>query len=177
MANGFIPNQFENTGLYIGTTDVWEVSRLEEIDVNSQEFKLLLVRLYQNINNIATALNLKDSAYYVNQQFLNGQKFFPALVTTPNAYRVAYRFVVNTGALGAGVTTVAHTLPIDVNWQFTRIYGVGSNTATLNYYPIPFAGAAGTFISVIVNATNVVINNGSGVTFDKSLVVLEFLKN
>jgi hypothetical protein len=42
-----------NIGSFVPTSYVWDVARLYEIDVNSDEFKELLVRLYQNLNLIA----------------------------------------------------------------------------------------------------------------------------
>ena len=44
----YIPDQV-NSGSYIGTTQVWDVSQIYDIEVNSPEFKELIVRLYQNI--------------------------------------------------------------------------------------------------------------------------------
>jgi hypothetical protein len=57
------------------------------------------------------------------------------------------------------------------------IRGVANNTATNNYYPIPWAGAAGAYISLNLNATDVVIDNESGVSFLDSYVTLEFVKH
>ena len=97
--------------------------------------------------------------------------------TLPPSFRGSYRLVVNTGALGAGVTTIAHGLPVTSTWQWTRIYGAATDSATPLGYPMPWAGAAGAYIDLHVTGTNVVIDNGSGVTFDKSMVILEFLKS
>lgn len=173
---GYIPDVQKNTGLFIATTDVWEISQLMEVNVNSEEFKLLLVRLYQNINNIALALNLKDSAYYVLEEFVDGQKFF-SITDDANNLRDNFRRVFNIGALGAGVTTVAHGLAITNQWTFTRIYGTATDNIGNNFYPIPFAGAAGAYISLRADLTNVIVDNNSGVAFNKCIVVLEFLKN
>lgn len=184
----FIPNFQNNVGLYIATTDVWEISRLQDIDVNSEEFKLLLVRLYQNVNNIAIALNLKDSALYPLTQFVNGQQFFSTDPNNPNNTRSAFRIVIDVGPLGAGVTTVPHGLPIQTSlvdlstWTFTRIYGAATrpdlNQALGDYYPLPFASAGGANnIELKANNTNVVITNNSGVNFDRCYVVLEWVKN
>lgn len=172
----FIPDQQINTGLYVATTDVWEVSRIMDVDVNSEEFRLLLVRLYQNINNIAIALNLKDSALYVKEEFIDGQQFF-SITTNPNDLRMNFRKVIDMGALAAGVKTIAHGLTITTPWQFTRIYGAATNTTTGNYYPLPFAGAAGNNIELRLDNTNVIIDNASGVTFEKCYVIVEYLKN
>jgi hypothetical protein len=174
---GFLPNAQDQVGLFVGTTDVWDLSSIQTMDVNSQEFKLLLVRLYQNLNNIVLALNLKDSAYYIKTPFVTGQQFFTTTQTINENYRPSYRIVIETGALAAGTKTVAHGLAVTSSWVFTRIYGVATDSVGLNYYPIPFAGAAGAFISVVVNSTNVIVNNNSGIAFNKSLIVLEYLQS
>lgn len=174
----FIPNFQNNVGLYVATTDVWEISRLQDIDVNSEEFKLLLVRLYQNVNNIAIALNLKDSGIYPLTQFVNGQQYFSTNSANPNDVRSVFRIVVNIGVLAAGVTTVAHGLTIQTQWTFTRIYGTATDTILGNYYPLPFTSAGGAAnIELRVDNTNVIITNNSGVDFQRCYVVLEWVKN
>jgi hypothetical protein len=178
---GFLPNQLEDTGLYIPTTDVYEVSRIGEVDVNSEEFKLLLIRLYQNLNSIVLALNLKDSAMYVENQFITGQVFFSIDPVNPDNLRNTFRIVIDMGPLAAGVNTVAHGLTVQSTWQFTRIYGTATNyvagAAAGDYYPLPWASAGGaTNIELKVNNQNVVITNNSGVTFAKCYVILEWLK-
>lgn len=168
----------KNAGLYVQSTAVWDVARLQEVDVQSPEFKELLVRLYQNVNSIVIALNLKDSAYYVNQEFVTGQLFFNSVDQTQLGLRAVFRKVINIGALGAGVTTIAHGLAITNTWKFTRIYGVASDTVGFNYYPLPWASAAGaTNIELKVNLNNVVITNNSGINFTDCYTVLEFVKS
>lgn len=173
----FIPNMQQNWGLYVPTTDVWDQAQLQEVNVNSEEFKLLLVRLYQNVNNIAIALNYKDSAIYDTQEFVNGQVFFSNTPTDNTKFRNDFRFVMNVGALALGVNTFPHNLAVTNTWTWTRLYATATDSVGLQGYPIPWAGAAGAFISIIVNATNVVINNNSGVSFTSCIVVLEYLKN
>lgn len=175
---GFIPNIPANIGVYIPTTDVYDLSRISQVDVNSEEFKLLLVRLYQNLNSIALALNLKESSYYILQEFVNGQLFFPDVTGINSEFRQDYRIVINIGALPAGTTTVAHNIPITTAYTFTRIYGTATDNTGNNFYPIPYIGPTGgaVYISLQINLTNVVINNQSGVTFNECLVILEYLK-
>jgi len=67
----------QNVGSFVPTTNIWDVQRLYEVDIKSPEFKELLVRLYQNVNNIALSLNSRDAGYYDNTEFINGQTFFP----------------------------------------------------------------------------------------------------
>lgn len=103
-------------GSFVPTTNVWDTSEVLAADVNSEEFKQLLVRLYQNINTIAIVLNSKDTGYYVSSKFTNGQLFFPNPALTSQSsstpiYRNVIRYVVNFGALpNTGSKSVAHTL-------------------------------------------------------------------
>lgn len=177
MPGGYLPDVQQNTGLYVGTTNVWEFNQLLTLDVNSEEFKLLLVRLYQNVNDIAVVLNWKDSALYTLTEFIDGQQFF-STTQNPDDLRSDYRILINVGVLGAGVTTVTHNLNITTAWTFTRIYGTATDNGGGNYYPLPFASAGGANnIELRVDNTNVVITNNSGITFNKCYVILEYLKN
>lgn len=172
----YIPDQQINTGSYVPTTNVWDVARLYEVEVNSQEFKELLVRLYQNVNNIAIALNTKSTGYYINEEFVSGKLFFNPASNDPLQLRPGFIMTVNTGALGAGVTAVNHNIAVTNTFKWMFISGAATNTNTLVGYPITFAGAAGNNIEVTVSATQVLINNNSGVTFTDSQVTLEYCK-
>lgn len=166
-----------NTGSFVPSTNVWDIGRLFEIDVNSVEFKELLVRLYQNVNNISLVLNTKDSAFYLTQEFNSSAVLFNPVSSNPLDLRPGFRILINVGALAAGVTNTNHNLAITNTWKFIKINGAASNTGTSAYYPLPFAGAAGNNIEVRVNATQVVINNASGVVFTDAYVVLEYVKS
>ena len=172
----YIPDQQINTGSYIPTTSVWDVARLYEVDINSDEFKELLVRLYQNVNNIALVLNTKSTGYYINEEFVSGKLFFNPESNDPLQLRPGYIIAVNTGALGAGVTAIDHNIAVIDSFKWMFIYGAATDTVTIVGYPLPFAGAAGNNIEVSVTATQVLINNNSGVTFTDSQVTLEYCK-
>ena len=177
-------NQGNNTGLYVATTNIWDVSQLYSTEVTDPAFKELLVRLYQNVNNIAIALNLKDSAYYDQTEFVNGQMFFPnpansSGTTAAPSYRNVYRMVINFGALpNTAAKSVAHNIPITAAYTFTRIYATASDTTGLTYIPIPYASP--TLVNNIqldVTSTNVTITTGSNRTnYNVCYVVLEYLK-
>ncbi len=184
-----MPDTAIEFGLAVPTTDEWDVAQIYQTDVNSQEFKELLVRLYQNLSNMALVLNLKESAYYDTKQFVNGQQFFPnpnnnSSTNSSADFRPVFRLVVNFGALpNAGTKSVPHGLTITSGYTFTRIYGAASDTTGLNYIPIPYAST--TVISPIlsddvevkVDATTVTIITGSNRSnFNICYVVLEFMK-
>jgi hypothetical protein len=165
-----------NTGSYVPTTSVWDVSQLYEVDVTSPEFKELLVRLYQNINNIAIVLNTKVTGYYINEQFVSGKVFFNPASNDPLQLRPGFIKTINTGALAAGATAINHDIAVTNTFHWMFISGAATDTVTVVGYPIPFAGAAGNNIEVSVTATQVLINNNSGVTFTDSQVTLEYCK-
>jgi predicted transport protein len=170
-------DQSINAGSFVPTSYNWDVTQLMSVDVTSPQFKELIVRLYQNIGNIATALNTKESALYTTNQFQTSQLWFNPNSTNLADRRGAFREVVNIGALGAGITNTAHNLPITNQWKFTYIGGVASDTVGLSYLPLPFVGMAGNNIQLNVSATNVVLNNNTGIIFTDAYIVLEFLKS
>jgi len=172
----YIPGQQINTGSFVPTTNVWDVAQLHDVNVNSPEFKELLVRLYQNVNNIALSLNTKSTGYYINEEFVSGKLFFNPASNDPLQLRPAFIKTINTGALGAGATAINHNITVTNTLQWMFISGAATDTATLVGYPLPFSSAAGTNIEVSVTSTQVLINNNSGATFTDSQVTLEYCK-
>jgi len=171
-------------GFLLPTTNVWDVNEIYDVNVNSDEFKELLVRLYQNLNNMSLSINLRDAGYYDTLEFLNGQQFFPnpalnSSSTTQPSYRGVYRKVINFGALpNAGTKSVAHRITCTTRTSFTRIYGASTDPVGLNYIPIPYASpTAANNIELKVDATNVTIITGSNRSaFTITYVILEYLQ-
>lgn len=171
-----------NVGLFVPTTNVYDLAELYKLDVNSNEFKEFIVILYQNINKISIALNLKDSGYYNTSQFVNGQMFFPnpantSATQTYAAFRQVLRTVVNFGALpNTGTKSVPHHIPVTAAYTFTRIYGAASDTTGLNYIPLPYGSVAGNDVELDVDATNVTIVTGDNKSnFNVTYVILEYI--
>lgn len=176
----------EQVGLFIPTTDVWDIQQLFEGEITNEKLKLLLVRLYQNINLISLAVNLKDSGIYSNiEPFVNGQTWFPnpAYNSSTDTYpspRQDYRLVINFGALPDTATkSVLHNIPINSGYTFTRIYGCATDTTGLTAIPIPFASPVlANNIQLDIDATNVNITTGSNRTnYNECYVIIEYLTN
>ncbi|CAB4127761.1 hypothetical protein UFOVP97_27 [uncultured Caudovirales phage] len=169
------------TGLFIGTTPLFDVGDLQD----AEQTKELIIRLTQKINEMIIALNLKDTGYYVLNEFLNSQVFFPNPLltdTTPQSpyFRQVYRLVVNFGALpNAGLKSVPHGLVPTALWSFTRIYGAATDPIGLNYIPLPYASPVlANNIELNVDAVNVNIITGSDRTnFTTTYVILEYIKS
>lgn len=173
-----------NTGLFVPTTDNYDLTRLEGKDLGSTEFKQFMIKLMQRTNQIALALNLKDSALYYTQEFINGQTFYPdPSLPQTGPPRQVFRKVIDFGSLpNAATKTIAHGIPITTLFTFTRIYGCASDTTGLDYIPLPFVDVSGTIlagnIELTADQTNVyVTTTGNGAFFDTTYIILEYLKN
>lgn len=179
-------NNSSTVGSFIPTTQVWDVAQLYETEVNSPEFKELLVRMYQQINNIAVSINTRDAGYYDTQEFVNGQLLFPnpalnSSTSTYPAYRQIFRIVINFGALPNTATkSVPHGITITPTTTFTRIYGTANDTTGNSYIHIPYSSATAVAnnIELNVDATNVNITTGSNRTnYTITYVVLEYVQS
>lgn len=169
------------TGLFLQKTPLFDVGDLN----NEAQGKQLIVNLSRDFNDAISAINLKDTGYYVLETFCCGQVFFanPNLTaTTPQTRlnRQVFRKVINFGPLpNAGMTSVPHGLVPTALWSFTRIYATASDPIGLNYIPIPYASPVlANNIEINVDAVNVNIITGSNRTaFTICYVILEWLEN
>lgn len=185
-------NNIRNVGAFVPTTNVWDVQEVYNVDVTSPEFKELLVRLYQNLNNMSLSLNIRDAGYYVQTEFVNGQLYFadPTLNSlTPQQpiFRQVYRTTINFGALpNAGTKQVPHNIdspstpiPAGSAITFTRIYGSSTDPIAQSYIPLPYASTVlanniELFVdNEFVNVTTAV--NYSAYTF--TYIVVEYIKS
>ncbi len=185
MANELV----SNVGSFVPTTDIWDTQQLYEVNLNSEEFRELLVRLYQNLNNMALNLNIKDTGYYSAQEFLNGQLFYPNPTLSSNtangiAYRQVFRTTVDFGALpNAGTKTVAHNIDISIiipltTFSFTRIYGAASKPDQTSFIPLPYSSATSiNNIELSVTDTDIVITTAIDYSaYTITYIVVEYLK-
>jgi hypothetical protein len=178
-------NDQAEMGLFVPTTSAIDVANIYSTDVTSDEFKELIIRLYQSINDISIVLNLKDTGYYTTKEFLNGQVFFPnpslnSTTSTAPSHRQVFRTVINFGSLpNAASKSVAHGIAITSGYASTRIYGSATNTAKTSFIPLPFASPTlNENIKVEVTNTNVVITTGIDRTsYTTCYLVIEYIKS
>lgn len=179
-------NLYFDGGAFVPTNYIWDVQELYSTDVSSDEFKELLVRMYQNINNMILTLNIKDTGIYNTSPFVNSQIFFPnpalnsSTSQTPE-FRQVYRNVINFGTLPDTTTiSVAHTITCTSNTTFTRIYGAASKTTTaFSYIPIPYSSASAIAdnVELYVDGTYVNITTASDYSaYTTTYVILEYLQ-
>ena len=169
---------------FIATTNIWDVSEVYQVEGISPELRELLVRMYQNLNLMATVVDTKESGFYVQNEFVNGNIFFPSPLSssqtaaTPTMRQECMGLVYYASGLpNAGTATIPHNLPIAVGTTFTQIYATSTN-ASLDGIPIPYASASGDNIELSVDSTNVYIttNSASWVGYTTTYIIIKYLK-
>jgi hypothetical protein len=173
-------------GSFIPLTRPWEVNEIAQADVQSPQFKELIVRLYQYVNQIAISVNTKETAYYALTEFVTGQLFFPNPASNQNAplnkqYRQAYRktFYITALVPGPSTTVIPHGITVTSETTWTHIYGTMTDTVNLLGIPLPYSSfVLNQNITLRVDATNIYIVTGIDYSsYNKIIVVLEYLQN
>ena len=137
------------------------------------------------------SLNIKDSGYYGQEEFVNGQLFYPdytrvnSASSAPATFRQIFRKVIDTGQLpNTANKQIAHNitwlpaLPATTTFIGTRIYGVATDQTNRIMIPLPYSSPVlAENIAVYVDGTNINITTGNNRTaFSISHIVVEFLK-
>ena len=181
-------------GAFLPTTQVWDTSELFQIDVNSQQFKELLVRMYQNLNRMSINISAKETGGYILDEILTSNQYFQnPLVKTESTgpttivssaskplLRSSFRTTVNFGALpNTGTKTVAHGISINSATTFVDTTIEATSSTLLRGIKIPYASAIlAKNIEAYVDATNVtIITAADWSMYDRCIVVIEYLKN
>lgn len=181
---------FQGQGLFVPTVEVFDVSELMGANINDELWKEYLVRMRQVVNNIALALNMKETALYDRAQFLPSASWFPrdtlSSATDPSPtslYRQAFRMVVNFGALPNTTTkSVAHGIEeVSEKFSVVRLYGAstaGTNPGTMSFIPLPYASPTLTdCIELYADATQVTVRTGADWSaYHTTYIVIEVLK-
>jgi len=179
-----MPQGTQQLGIFIPTTEVWDVQQVYNLDI-SEDFKELLIRLYQNINRMALAINAKESGYYSLTPYSCGKFYFPntslnSTTSTVPTYRGTQRLTVNFGTLpNTGSKSVAHNIPITSTVTFVDIRGTSNNLTSPGYIPIPYSSPTlANNIELKVDGTNVTIITGNDRSaYTVTTIVLEYLQS
>lgn len=161
-------NQVSNTGSFVSPIENYDIGSLYNIDLNSEQFRELLIRLFNSVNLISQVLNTKETGYYLLQEMVNSSLYFKSVTSnSQNDLRPEYIKVVVIANLGAAAT-VPHGLDGGPTYTFTEIRTTASrDTVNNRSYDIP---------STYIDGANVVVTNTTGLIFPVCLVVLKYLK-
>lgn len=174
-------------GLYLPTTVQIDPQVIRETAVDSPAFKELLVRLYQEFNNLSQVVNLKESGYHPEEEFVCGIFFPPAQTSGPSTnleFTPVFRKIIDFGALpNTGTKSVAHGITINAVTQptirFYRWHGGANDLTAPSYIPLPYASPIlANNIELNADATHVNVITGSNRTnYTDTKITLEFVKS
>ena len=182
MAN----SQMDNVGLFLPTTYEFDVAQLQDVNVNTPEFKELLVRLYGNVNEIVSALNLKETGKYTLTEFVTGKTWYP--ISNPMVERPAFRIVVPFGALvNNACKQVPHGITVTPTFRIKIIDCVANRPQNLpgtpfSAVPIPYVSTTNPpeGVEIFIGGVNITICTTSIVTdwtqYTDVDVILEYTK-
>lgn len=175
------PTQY---GAFIPTNFNFDAQQLAQISNIDPMLKELLVKLYQNVNQIALVLNIADKGIYPLSEFVNGQIWFPnpsntSSTTITAVNRQVFRTVINFGALpNIGTKSVPHNINPNSAFTFTRIYGCSTQPNT-SYIPLPYSSAADVAHNIELNADATDVNVITGADYHLytiTYIILEYIK-
>ena len=178
----------QNLNYFVPTTNVWDTSEIYSLNVPDEQFRELLVRLYQNLNRMALLMNSKDSGIFqINSELVTGQTWFPNPIYASSAQRAVttpvdrpnFRVVINFGSLPNTATkSVAHGIQWNGSTTITRLYAAATDTTGFTGIPIPYASPIlANNIELNIDAVNVNITTGSNRTnYNVCYVVIEYLQ-
>lgn len=176
----------QDFGLNVPTTNVWDTSQIQSLEGESAQLKELLIRLYQNLNRVSIAINLKESAIYGLQEFVTGgswQQMSSSVDSSQTSvYRPERRKVLNAGALAnAGTITIPHGITCTPSTSITYLQAFATNpVSTFGYIPIPYASttAVADNIELYMDGTNVYIKTAANYSaYTICYVIIQFLQN
>ncbi len=151
-------NQVLNQSPYLRTTRTFPPD-IQKLSVESDRAYI----------DIANAVNDRVIGIYAtNRPVINGETYF-LTSNRQNALRQVYTF--------SSAGNIAHGIDTSRIGGFVRIYGTFTDGTT--WYPLPYVNvvSATNQVSVVVNATNIVITAGAGTppTITSGTVVLEWI--
>lgn len=169
------------------TTLSLDVTDLGGKSLDSPEFKQLIVKLYQQLNNMSVNTNYKDTGIYETVERFNDQLWFadPTLIesiNTPAQQRPVVRKTINFGTLpNAGAKSVAHGIGMTATYSSTRIFATATDpVAPFSFIPIPFVDVSGFTTAgnteLRVDDTNItIVTTGNATNYTKCYVIFEYI--
>lgn len=148
----------------------------------NDDFRL---QLRKYLNNIASALNVKENGFYLEEETPTAGVFIP--IATPKSsanvkFRPMFRKVVDFGALPNATTkSVPHGISTTENYSIIKLQGgaTDAGVSTLNSaLAIPMDGIPNNQrVSLTMDATDVIIQTSMDRTnYTRTFIVIEYIK-
>lgn len=130
--------------------------------------------IVEQLKKLATAINIREIGWYLDQELLSGKAFIPGLNNLADGgssqqYRTVLRKVIVFPGLSIGLNQQPHGITIDANFSLIQLFGSASNATTLTGEPIPNGADTMNY-----DATN--INITVAAAYTRAFAVIEYIQ-
>jgi hypothetical protein len=171
-----------NKGAYLPTTQIWDIGEKSSKDV--------LVKMYQDLSDMATMINNKETALFPRGEFLNGKRYFPDPALTSSSdkspkmrqgYITSLLWKDSTGVTtlpNAAIRKMAHGVTCTASTVITNIWAGSTDPVAKKYIKLPFVADAGDDIAIWADGTDVYIDTRATdrTNFTVTMVFMEYIK-
>jgi hypothetical protein len=131
--------------------------------------------LVEQLKKLATAVNLREIGWFLDQEVLTGKAFIPGANNTASGgtsqqFRTILRKVIDFGPIGVGVNSRPHGITVDANFTLIQLWAAATNSGTLTARPIP----SGLGDAINMDVAN--INIASVAAFNRCIAVVEYIQ-
>lgn len=129
--------------------------------------------IVEQLKNISNAVNIRTIGWYLDEELLSGNQFFPGVPPPgnegPGPYRSMLRKTIDFSPLVIGLNTQPHGIQIDSNFSLIHMFAGASNAVALTGEPIPNGSDTITY-----DATNIYITTAKAYT--RCYCTLEYIQ-
>jgi hypothetical protein len=146
-----------------------------------QEWESARQALIEYLKIISNAVNIREIGWFLEEELLSGQQFFPGTTTSADdqQFRSVFRKVVDFGALpNAATKSVPHGITTSVNTSLVQLYAAATDPSVPNYIPIPYASPTLNLnIQMYMDATNINITTAfNWSTYTRCFVSIHYIQ-
>jgi len=143
-------------------------------DVCPEKWEDARAFLAEQLKKIATAVNIREIGWYLDEELLSGKAFIPGSNNildgeTSQQFRSILRKVIVFPGLTAGVNIQPHEIFIDDNFTLIQLFGAATNATAFTGEPIPNGSD-----TINYDATNIIITVASNYT--RAIAVIEYMQ-
>ena len=120
----------------------------------------------EQLKKISDAVNIREIAWFLNEQLLTGKSFIPGTATAQN--RQVFRMTINCGALVIGLNTFPHGITFNIQFTLVQMWAAATNTSLFTAEPIPNGSD-----TLSMDATNIYITVAAA--WQRSICVIEYM--
>jgi hypothetical protein len=127
-------------------------------DVAPKEWEEARPFIVEQLKKLATAVNIREIGWYLDQELLSGKAFIPGTNNvldggTSQQFRTILRVVVTFPGLTIGLNQARHGVMIDSNFSLIQLYGAATNATAFTGEPIPNGADTITYDATYINIT------------------------